>query len=116
MATLSVQTITRASGGLNPTYSSCDASGDEFPNITGGTFIHVKNSSGGALDVVASTPAQVGPSSAPIDIDDETYSIPASGERMLGPFESQYFNDTDNNVNLTYPGGVTGLTIAVLSP
>lgn len=110
MATLAIQPITRA--GVAPTYAACTGGGDKFlPDAD--TFLHVKNGSGGALTVTIVTPREAFPGAA---ISDIAVSVPATNERMIGPFPAEQFADpADPNglANITY-SGVTTLTIAAI--
>lgn len=109
MATLATQNITRS--GVGPTYGACTGGGDRFtPGNT--TFLHVKNGSGGALTVtVAATKVPI----AGMAVANVSVSVPAGGERMIGPFPPDYFNATDGSglADITY-SGVTSLTIGAL--
>lgn len=107
MATLSIQKPTLA--GLAPTYAAAAGGGDQFPN-DGATILHVKNGSGGALTVTVDSKT---PSNYGTDVD-VTVSVPAAGERMIGPFPKARFDDVNGNVQVTY-SGVTSLTVAALS-
>lgn len=104
MAALTQQQIVNT--GLAPTYAACTAGGDTAP--TGDTsFVHVKNASAGALTVTVDS---VTASSFGTDVD-LVVSVPAAGERMIGPFPaSRFANVTTGLVNITY-SGVTTLTI-----
>ncbi len=108
MAVLTIQTVTRA--GVGPTYQACAGGGDEFrPDET--TFLHVKNGSGGALTVTIAATATVLPN---LTVGNVAVSVPASGERMIGPFPAQFFaNSADGNADITY-SGVTSLTVAAV--
>lgn len=106
MATLSVQDIVLT--GLNPSYSSADVDGDEFVN-DGRTFIHVKNGSGASINVTVDSQALC---SQGYD-HNAVVAVPAAGERMIGPFAKDRFNDANNKVQATY-SAVTSVTIAVL--
>lgn len=107
MALLTVQSITRA--GVLPTYAAAAGGGDTFLPSTD-TFLHVKNGSGGALTVTAATPGSV----AGLAIADAAVSVPATSERMIGPFPAEYFADpTTGLCNVTY-SGVTSLTVAAV--
>jgi hypothetical protein len=106
MATLTVQTIDRAGDGLTPAFSVASGGGDDFPN-TGREFVVVKNGSGAPITVTAVTPQTVAGSLA---IADETYAVPAAGERYIGPFPTGPFNNAQGRVSLTY-SGVTSLTV-----
>lgn len=108
MAVLAVQTITRA--GLAPAYSAAAAAGDKF-TPSDRTVLHVKNGSAGALTVTVVTPKQT---SYGADIADVAVSVPAGGERLVGPFAYEHFADTDDGLaDITY-SGVTSLTVAAL--
>ena len=106
MATLTVQDIVLT--GLNPSYDSAVAGGDEFAN-DGKTFIHVKNTHGSAWIVTVDS---VAPCSQGYD-HNAVVSIPASGERMIGPFDKHRFDDAEGKVQITY-NGVTSLSIAAI--
>lgn len=106
MATLSVQEIVLT--GLEPSYDAGAAGGDEFVN-GGNTFIHVKNGHTSAQTVTVDSQAKC---SQGFD-HDAAVSVPASGERMIGPFAKDRFNDADGKVQISY-SGVTSLTIAVI--
>jgi hypothetical protein len=107
MATLTVQTVSRS--GLNPAYAAAAGGGDKFAPDKD-TFLHVKNGSGGALTVV--TPL-TDPGSGQA-ISDVAVSVPAAGERMIGPFNASSFADpADGLASITY-SGVTSLTVAAI--
>lgn len=110
MATLATQTIRRS--GLAPAYAAATAGGDEF-TPTDQTFLHVKNGSAGALTVTVVTP---GNAIEDVAIADLAVSIPAAGERMIGPFPGGYFANSaiGGRAAISY-SGVTSLTIAAIS-
>ena len=108
MATLTVQTIDRGGDGLTPAFAAAAAGGDDFPN-TGREFIVVKNGGGAPMTVTAVTPQTVAGS---LTVSDEPYTIPASGERYIGPFPTGPFNNPQGRVSLTY-SAVTTVTIGV---
>jgi len=106
MATLSVQEITRASNGLTPAYASAAGGGDQFQN-NGRCFIQVKNGSGGNITLTAVTQSTVDG----LAVTDLTAVIPlTSGDKMIGPFPTDIYNDANGYVQLTY-SAVTSLTI-----
>ncbi len=108
MALIASQNVTRT--GLAPTYAAAGAGGDEFAPSKD-ALIHVKNGSAGALTVTIITPKQT---SYGADIADTVVSVPATGERVIGPFPYEHYADpTDGKGDITY-SGVTTLTIAVL--
>lgn len=107
MAIQTAQQITNT--GTQPTYNAAAAGGDKFA-YTANAFIHVKNGDTAAHTVsVVSQYAPV-PGIAPADI---AVSIPAGEERMIGPFNRQFFENADGDVELTYDA-VTSVTLAVL--
>ena len=106
MSTLNVQKVVLA--GLSPTYGTAAAGGDEFVN-SGREFIHVKNGHTGPQTVTVNSqePCNQGyDHDAPVE-------IPASEERMIGPFPKDRFDDAGGKVQITY-SGVTALTIAAV--
>lgn len=109
MAVLTVQTISRA--GLNASFAAAAAGGDSFVN-DGKTYLHAKNGSGGALTVtiasqVANPPAGLAPANVAV-------SVPAAGERIIGPAPQAAFNDVNGRCVVTY-SGVTSLTVAAVA-
>jgi hypothetical protein len=108
MATLSTQTITRA--GLGPTYANAAGGGDKC-KPSERTFLHVKNGDASPTTVTVVTPGNYEGQS----IEDLAVSVPASGERLIGPISPSLFRNPDDDglASITY-SGVTSLTIAVL--
>jgi hypothetical protein len=109
MAQLSVSTINPATGLVVSTLGACNAGGDSFPN-SGRTFLAVKNGSGGALTVLLDNPNpdNFGYTGTALD---QTLSVAAGETRIFGPFLPARFNDANGLVQMTYPGGVTSLTL-----
>ena len=109
MATLlTAQTISRT--GLEVEYAACAAGGNEFVN-TGVEFIHIKNAAVAEQTVTFATPATVDG----LAVADRAVAIPASEERMIGPFPASVYNDGNSKVQMTFDAVVT-LTIAVIKP
>lgn len=108
MAALATQDINYT--GLAPAYAAAAGGGDTFtPDAD--TILHAKNGSGGAITVTIVTP---GTGVGGVAISDVAVSVPAGGERMIGPFPAQHFADpTTGQAAVTY-SGVTSLTIAAL--
>lgn len=81
---LALQTTVRT--GLNPTYSAATVDGHAFDNSSGRVYLHVKNASASpvnvTIDVTKTTDGLV--------IPDLVVSVPASGERIIGPFPPLY--------------------------
>lgn len=115
MALLTLQTP--AETGTTLTYASCTGGGDTFAN-NGKVYLHVKNGSGGSIDVTIVKTAST-------SINDPIYGIltkasavvavGAGAEKMIGPFKPDAFNATAGTgiVSITY-SGVTSLTIAAI--
>lgn len=106
MATLTVADIPPS--GVTPTYNACAGGGDQFAN-DGRVLCHFKNTSGGAITVtfVAQVACNRG------TIHSTTLVVPATtGDKMIGPFDPQIFNDSNGMLQMTY-SGVTNLTVAV---
>ena len=112
MATLTSQAISEA--GLTATYAAADAAGDVVAN-DGSIFLHVKN--GGGSEVTVTITAQV------TEVDSGVFgtltkgnasdSIAATtGESFIGPFPIGTFNNSDEQIAITY-SAVTSVTIAV---
>lgn len=82
------QTIIRA--GLAPTYQAAPATNIVFAN-NGRRFLHVKNSSGAAIDVAVITPGTVDG----LSVTDRTVTVPNAGECFIGPFPTHVYNNVD---------------------
>lgn len=106
MAALSAQEINFA--GVAPAFVAADAAGDTFPN-DGKTFLYIRNA-GGAPRTVTIDSKQL---SNFLKDNDEVIVIPSTGERMVGPYNPNRFNNNANRTEVSYDD-VTGLTIAVL--
>lgn len=106
MALLTTQDI--GYSGLGPTYGAA-ATGDTFAPGDG-VFVHAKNGSAAAITVTITTPNTV----AGLAIADVAVSVPAGGERMIGPFPRQHFGrSADGLAELSY-SALTSLTIAAI--
>ncbi len=106
MATLTPQEVNLT--GLTPTFAAASAGGDDFVN-SGKAVLYVKN--GGASAVTVTVDSQT---TCNYGFDhDAVVSVPASGERVIGPFPKARFNDAYDKVRITY-SAVTSVTVAVL--
>lgn len=104
--TLAVQQVDR--DGLDPAYTAAVVDGHAVDN-TDRPFVHVKNGSGASVDVTVPTPgSQDGQALA-----DLTVSVPAGGERMIGPFPGRTFAQPDGTVHVDL-SAVTSVTLAAL--
>lgn len=99
-AALTVQSTSRS--GLNAAYTAAAVDGHAFENLRENVVIHVKNGGAGAVVVTIATPATVDGLAVP----DRTVSIPAGGERFIGPFSKSVYNQDDTE-------GDTGIEEAV---
>lgn len=100
-----------ARSGLAATYTSAIADGHQFAN-DGRTFIHVKNTSGGTVDVTVQTPGTV----HGLAVEELVVTVPATtGDVMIGPFPPGVFNQPSDSpyVYVDYES-TSGVTIAVL--
>lgn len=104
MAQLTVQETSLT--GLAPTFTAADAAGDTFEN-DGQTVLHVKNGSAAAI---TATVDSVRPCNYGFD-HDAAVSVPAGGERIIGPFERNRFGTT---ASVAY-SAVTSVTVAARS-
>lgn len=108
MADLSVQTITRS--GLGPSMSAASAGGDRAPNDGRTTFLFIKNAN---VSVARTVTLDIQQTLDGQPVTDPTVQVPASGERMIGPFPKTVYDDVDDMVNVSYDSEAD-LTIAAL--
>ncbi|MBT9131305.1 MAG: hypothetical protein DDT41_01610 [candidate division WS2 bacterium] len=106
MTLLSVQAIVLT--GLAPVYAAAAAAGNEFVNL-GREFIHVRNGGAAAITVTINS---VAPCNFGFD-HDPVISIPAGGDRMIGPFPKFRFDDVNGRVQMTY-SAVASVTVAII--
>ena len=92
-------------------YSSADSSGNTFDNASGQVYLHVKNDHTSPLTVTIHEQRTCSFGHAATNV---TESISNGSAKILGPFDLQRFNDTKRKVNLTFPSGVTSLSIAAV--
>lgn len=107
MAVLSTQVV--ALSGLAPTYAAAAGGGDRA-ECGDRTFLHVKNGADSPVTVTLDATAAVRGQS----VADVTVSVPASGERMIGPLLPDLFQSpTDNLCGISY-SAVATVTVAAL--
>lgn len=107
MATLTVQSVT--SSGVSPSYASAASGGDKFP-WSEHAFVHVKN--GDASSHTVTIPSQYSTLPPGQQSKDLTVSVPAGGEKIIGPFYGPAFKDSNGDVILNY-SAVTSVTVGV---
>ena len=112
MATLAVQDIIEA--GLAPTFGSAAAGGDVAAN-DGRMFLWVKNgdASSHSVTVTAQATSLNVKGYGTMTKANAVVAVPASGERLIGPFPQSAFNNTSDQIAITYDD-VTGMTIAAV--
>lgn len=76
-----------------------------------GIFLLAKNTSAGALTLTLVTPAVV---DGDLAIADRTFSVAATTGESVIPVPDLYRDPATGRAAITYPGGVTGLTVAVV--
>ena len=103
MATLTVRVPPNAL-----VYSSASGGGDVFPN-SGKEILHVRNAGVGACAVTINSQRNCDQG---FD-HNQTVSVPAGEDRMIGYFSPNRFNNGSGNVEVTYDQ-VTSVTVAVM--
>jgi|SRR5262245_5769783 len=117
MAVISVQQIPMA--GAEVTFSAASAGGDSFPN-SGYVRARVRNTTAGAKNVTFEGPGVDNFGVSHATAFDMTVSIPAAvagvpGEKTIGPFPQNRFNDANSRVQVTYPDTEAGMSIAAVA-
>ncbi len=102
--------------GSSPTMTAATAGGD---TITPGprTVLIAANSGGAALRIVVDDPTNVAPPGAVAFDPDLTMSVPAGAVRFISRVinAERFARASDGKAVLTYPDGVTGLTLAPIT-
>ena len=96
-------------GGTLPVYTAASAGGDTF-NPDSRSFLHVKNGAG-TVCTVTITALGSGPGGNPVA--NRVVTVPATSERMIGPFDPSGFADVNNNAAVAY-SAVTTVTVGML--
>jgi hypothetical protein len=106
MAILAIQSVLQS--GLAPTFAPATLGGDTFANDER-IYLHVKNGAATATTVTVNsfTVCNHG-----FD-HDLVISVPAAGERLIGPFQASRFNNDTSTVGVTY-SAVTTVTVAAI--
>ena len=113
MATLTPQKI--VDSGLIETAVAATAGGDQFTN-SGIEFIHVTNghaSTACVVTIIAQVTNIHHQQFGSVTKSNITKSVAAGQDAFIGPFKQSAFNDTNNNVQITYDGVAT-ISIAAL--
>ena len=115
MAALTITDVT-ASGINAPSLVSASCGGDTAKNDNSDIFLWVKNSDASAhtVTVTAQKPSPTVPGFGQVTKSDVSVQVPAtSGEKLIGPFPTIAYNQTDGTIAITYDD-VTGVTIAAV--
>jgi len=107
MATLATQTI--ALSGLAPTYAAAAGGGDKC-EVGDRQFLHVKNGSGAPITVTLTATAAVRGQA----VGNVTVSVPASGERMIGPLSADLLQNASDGLCAIGYSSATTVTVASL--
>lgn len=100
---------TLASAGLNPTYAAPDAAnGNTFVN-NGKRWLLVRNGAGTTMTVTVRNPSTVDG----IVVPDKVHTVPANGDRIIGPLPTTVWNQPDSSVYVDYSTS-TSITQALL--
>lgn len=94
--------------GLTPSYEAADTEGDSFLN-NGDVFLHVKNGDASTHTVTLTVQKSIDYGT----LTDPSVDVAAGAEAMIGPFDREWFNDSNKKVSVTYDD-VTSVTVAVL--
>ncbi len=111
MADITAQTAARSANEL--TMASAAAGGDTFTN-TGIELLLIINGSGSPITLTVTTPQTVD-SEADLAVADLAIVIPAGEQHLIGPFPKAHYNNSSDQVSLSY-SAVTSVTLAVIDP
>ena len=106
MALLDVQIPSR--DGIDPAYVPASSGGDSFPSPSGLEMVSVKNGDTSPHDVILKLTKTIDGQSAT----NRTVTVPAGGERMIGPFPVGDYRNDSGNVEIDY-SAITSITVAV---
>lgn len=101
MAVLTVSTAVLAGALLGATAANTGTAGDEFLN-DGRVVLYAKNTSGGAVVVTIDAQSIRG-----ISFVDPTVSLDNGAEKVIGPFNPQYFNNSSGYLAFTVDGALS---------
>jgi hypothetical protein len=103
--------IDSSQSGTTVTYSAVDATNGNYFVNNGAEYIIVKNGSAAAITTtVLSVPCSHGRTA------DSVVSVPAGGEKIVGPFPRDLFNQPNSrDIHVDFSDG-TSVTAAVIKP
>jgi hypothetical protein len=105
MAALTTQVV--SASGIAPTYTQVAAADTFSPGDH--VFLHIKNGGGSPTTATITTPGTVDG----LAIADLPVTVPAAGERMIGPLPARTFAKSDGQADLVC-SPTTTVTVAVL--
>ncbi|MFF7991770.1 hypothetical protein ACFZDG_18495 [Kitasatospora xanthocidica] len=108
MATLPTQVISLA--GLSPAYSAAAGGGDKVAMSGDRTFLHVKNGGGAPVAVTLTATGAVRGQT----VTSPTVSVPASGERMIGPLTADLLAGASDGLAAIAYSATTSVTVAAV--
>lgn len=111
MATLSAQKPVLT--GTTHTLAAAAAAGDEFVN-TGGQIFVVKNGHAADPRTITFDAPQADNFGIVDAAHDAAVVVPALTTKLIGPFPTHRFNDSNGKVQVTYSDSGADLTVAVL--
>lgn len=95
--------------GLTASYVAAQAGGHVVTN-DGATFLHIKNTNGSARTLTIASNMTLADGRPVVDRDEV---IAATSEQFLGPFETDIYNNSDGQLELSW-SATAGVTLAVL--
>lgn len=102
---ITVQQVTKA--GVTLSFSAATATdGNNFAN-DGDVLLYVKNGGASPITVTVQTPAKI----EGVDVAELTVSVSNASEKIIGPFPTSIFNQSDGTVYVDF-SAVTSVTIA----
>lgn len=107
MAELTVQTVD-TSGVDDGNLTAAAGGGDEFENTYGNVLLRILNEDAGSHTVTIASQKTI----EGLALADQDVAVPAGESRLIGPFRTDVFNDSNNHVQLTYDD-VTSVTVGV---
>lgn len=111
MAVLTVSSVDRNGVDLAAGLVAAAGGGDSFPN-TGTELLVIQNTSGSIITVTMVIQSTVDAQT----VTSRTFTVAATtGLKIVGPFPTTIYNDTNSRVNLTY-SGVTNLKVCPVKP
>jgi hypothetical protein len=105
--TIAVQQILRS--GLEAVYTAANADGHALLNDGKRTFLHVVNGDAADKTLTFATPLTVDG----LAVADRTVVVTAAEERLIGPFPTEIYGQSDGTIHVDY-SDVTSVTVAAL--